>query len=269
MKILFASPEAVPFAKTGGLADVAGALPKALAQTGHEVNLILPKYRGIDERRFPVSPAGMVLKVPISQKVISGEVYALELAPHFRALLLRQDAYYDRDQMYGTPSGDFEDNAERFIFFSRAVAEAALELTPDIIHCHDWQTGLTPVYLKTLYRWSPLLARAASILTVHNIGYQGLFWHYDMHLTNLGVGVFQPQGPRVLRKAEPPQSGDRLCRRGDHGEPQIHGRNPDSRIREGSGRGLAGPQGGPLRNLERGGLRGMVARRGSLHQREI
>jgi len=192
MKILFASPEAVPFAKTGGLADVAGALPKALAQMGHDVKLILPKYRGIDERRFPASPAGMVLKIPISQKVVSGEVYALDLAPRFRALLLRQDAYYDRDQMYGTPSGDFEDNAERFIFFSRAVAEAALELTPDIIHCHDWQTGLTPVYLKTLYRWSPALARAASVFTIHNIGYQGLFWHYDMHLTNLGWELFNP-----------------------------------------------------------------------------
>jgi starch synthase len=193
MKILFASPEAVPFAKTGGLADVAGTLPKVLAQMGHEVNLILPKYRGIDERRFPATRAGTVLKVPVSQKVISGEVYALDMAPHFRVLLLRQDAYYDREQLYGTPGGDFEDNAERFIFFSRAVAEVALELTPDIIHCHDWQTGLTPVYLKTLYRWSPALARAASIFTVHNIGYQGLFWHYDMHLTNLGWELFTPK----------------------------------------------------------------------------
>ena len=193
MKILFASSEAVPFAKTGGLADVAGTLPKVLAQMGHEVNLILPKYRGIDEKRFPASPAGTALKVPVSQKVISGEVYVRNMAPNFRVLLLRQDAYYDREQLYGTPGGDFEDNAERFIFFSRAVAEAALELTPDIIHCHDWQTGLTPVYLKTLYRWSPALARAASIFTIHNIGYQGLFWHYDMHLTNLGWELFTPK----------------------------------------------------------------------------
>ena len=193
MKILFASPEAVPFAKTGGLADVAGALPKVLAKMGHEVHLILPKYRGIDEKRFPAFPSGMVLKIPISQKVVTGEVYALDLAPRLRVLLVRQDTYYDRDQLYGTPTGDFEDNAERFTFFSRAVVETALELTPDIIHCNDWQTGLIPVYLKSLYRWSPALARAASVFTIHNIGYQGLFWHYDLHLTNLGWELFTPR----------------------------------------------------------------------------
>ncbi len=193
MKILFASPEAVPYAKTGGLADVSGALPAALAEMGHEVHLILPKYRGLDEKRFPVVQTEMVLKVPISQRVINAEVYALEPAPRLRVLLLRQDSYYDRDQLYGTPNGDFEDNAERFIFFSRAIVEAALDLKPDIIHANDWQTGLIPVYLKTLYRWSPAMARAASIFTIHNIGYQGLFWHYDMHLTNLGWDLFTPQ----------------------------------------------------------------------------
>jgi starch synthase len=194
MKILCVSPEAVPFAKTGGLADVAGSLPKSLANLGHEVTLLLPKYRSVDARRFPLAPTGMVLKVPISQKMVTGEVYALEEGPRFRALFLRQDAYYDRDQLYGTPNGDFEDNAERFTFFSRAAVEAALELKPDIIHCHDWQAGLVPVYLKTLYRWSPALARAASVFTIHNIGYQGLFWHYDLHLTNLGWEVFTPKG---------------------------------------------------------------------------
>ena len=193
MKILFASSEAVPFAKTGGLADVAGALPKALAKMGHEVSLILPKYRSADEKRFPLVRTAMVLKVPISQKVVTGEVYALDQGPNLRVLLVRQDAYYDRDQLYGTPSGDFEDNAERFTFFSRAVVEAAVEWKPDIIHCNDWQTGLVPVYLKTLYRWSPALSNAASVFTLHNIGYQGLFWHYDLHLTNLSWELFTPQ----------------------------------------------------------------------------
>ncbi|HYB19432.1 MAG TPA: glycogen/starch synthase, partial [Thermodesulfobacteriota bacterium] len=193
MKILFASPEAVPFAKTGGLADVAGALPKALAKIGHEVTLILPKYRSVDERRFSLVPTEMVLKVPISQKVVTGQIYALDQGPNLRVFLIRQDAYYDRDQLYGTPSGDFEDNAERFTFFSRAVVEAALEVKPDIIHCNDWQSGLVPVYLKTLYRWSPDLSHVASVFTLHNIGYQGLFWHYDLHLTNLSWDLFTPQ----------------------------------------------------------------------------
>ncbi len=135
----------------------------------------------------------MVLKIPISQKVVTGEVYSLDKRPNFRVLFLRRDAYYDRDQLYGTPTGDFEDNAERFTFFSRAVVEVALELKPDIIHCNDWQTGLAPVYLKTLYRSLPSLAQAASVFTIHNIGYQGLFWHYDLLLTNLGWELFTPQ----------------------------------------------------------------------------
>ncbi len=195
MKILFASSEAVPFAKTGGLADVSGSLPRVLAEMGHEVFLILPKYRPIDEKRFPLTKTGILLKVPIALKVETAEVYSSESVPHFHSLFIRKDAYYDRDQLYGTPSGDFEDNAERFTFFSRAILEAALalEVSPDIIHCNDWQTGLAPVYLKTLYRNSSSLKQAASIFTIHNIGYQGLFWHYDMQLTNLGWELFTPQ----------------------------------------------------------------------------
>ncbi|MBI5968882.1 MAG: glycogen synthase GlgA [Deltaproteobacteria bacterium] len=195
MKILFASPEAVPFAKTGGLADVSGALTRTLAQMGQEVFLILPKYRQVDEKRFPLTNTGIVLKVPISQGVENGEVYSVELASNFHALLIRKDDYYAREQLYGTASGDFEDNAERFTFFSRSIVEAALalELKPDIIHCNDWQTGLVPVYFKTLYRNVPAFQQLASIFTIHNIGYQGLFWHYDMPITNLGWELFTPQ----------------------------------------------------------------------------
>jgi len=194
MKIVFASPEAVPFAKTGGLADVAGALPKTFARMGHEVTLILPKYRVVDEKRFHLNPTGITLHVPIGQRMESAGVYSADLAPNFKVLMIRKDDYYDREQLYGTPSGDFEDNAERFTFFSRSILEAALafHLQPDIIHGNDWQTGLTPVYLKTLYRSSPL-AEAASIFTIHNIGYQGLFWHYDMPMTNLGWELFTPR----------------------------------------------------------------------------
>ena len=194
MKIVFASPEAVPFAKTGGLADVAGALPKTFARMGHEVTLILPKYRVMDEKRFQLNPTGITLHVPISQRMESAGVYSADRAPNFKVLLIRKDDYYDREQLYGTPSGDFEDNAERFTFFSRSILEAALafHLQPDIIHCNDWQTGLTPVYLKTLYR-SSSLAEAASLFTIHNIGYQGLFWHYDMPMTHLGWELFTPQ----------------------------------------------------------------------------
>lgn len=195
MKIVFASSEAVPFAKTGGLADVSGSLPRVLAEMGHEVFLILPKYRSIDEKRFSLTKTGITLKVPIALRMETAEVYSGESVPRFHSLFIRKDTYYDRDQLYGTPSGDFEDNAERFTFFSRALLETALALdvNPDIIHCNDWQTGLAPVYLKTLYRNSSSLKPAASIFTVHNIGYQGLFWHYDLQLTNLGWELFTPQ----------------------------------------------------------------------------
>jgi len=100
MKILFASSEAVPFVKTGGLADVSGALPKALAEMGQEVFLILPKYRGIEERGFPLTKTGIQLKVPISQRLETAEVYSYRISPNLQVLFLRQDAYYDRDYLY-------------------------------------------------------------------------------------------------------------------------------------------------------------------------
>jgi starch synthase len=195
MKIIFATSEAVPFAKTGGLGDVSGALPKVLAHLGHDVTLILPKYRQVHEKRFNLLKKELGLKVPIAQKIEEAEIYSVELAPHFVALLVRHDDYYDREQLYGTINGDYEDNAERFIFFSRAVLEAALglKLEPDIIHCNDWQTGLIPVYLKTLYRNLSGLKQSVSIFTIHNLAYQGLFWQYDLPMTNLGWELFTPK----------------------------------------------------------------------------
>ncbi len=193
MKILFASPEALPFAKTGGLADVCGALPKALARLGAEVALILPKYRQVDEKQFPLRKIPLMPKIPIAQRTESAEVYVMEMEPNLQVFLIRKEAYFDREHLYGSPSGDYEDNAERFTFFSRAVLEIARDWVPDIIHSHDWQTGLVPVYLKTAFRGDSRLGRAASVFTIHNIGYQGLFWHYDLPMTNLGWELFTPQ----------------------------------------------------------------------------
>ena len=193
MKILLVSSEAIPFAKTGGLADVSGALPKALARLGQDVTLILPKYRQVDEKHFPLEKTSLELKVPVGQRLEPAEVYAVEMEPNYRVLLIRKDSYYDREHLYGSPSGDYEDNAERFIFFCRAVLEAARTIMPDLIHCHDWQSALVPVYLKTLYQTDARFARASSVFTIHNIGYQGLFWHYDLPLTNLGWELFTPK----------------------------------------------------------------------------
>lgn len=195
MKILFASSEAVPFAKTGGLGDVSGALPRALAELGQEVFLIIPKYRQVDEKKIPLIKTGQIIKIPLGEKTEIGEILTTELAPNLKAFLIQQDKYYNRDYLYTTPSGDYEDNAERFIFFSRAVLETALVmgLKPDVIHCHDWQTGLTPVYRKTIYKGLASFNEAITVFTIHNLAYQGLFWHYDLPMTNLGWELFTPQ----------------------------------------------------------------------------
>ncbi len=177
MRILFASSEAVPFAKTGGLGDVSGALPRALAKLGAEVFLIMPKYQQVDEEKFALKKTGQIVRVPLGEKTEVGEILTTELAPNYHVLFIQQDKYYDRDYLYTTPSGDYEDNAERFIFFSRAILETALvlELRPQVIQCNDWQTGLTPVYHKTIYKGLEMLKETSTAFTIHNIAYQGLF----------------------------------------------------------------------------------------------
>ncbi|OGW06670.1 MAG: starch synthase [Nitrospinae bacterium RIFCSPLOWO2_12_39_16] len=206
MKILFASPEMVPFAKTGGLADVSGALPKAIEKLGEDVTVIMPKYQAVDEKKNTLEDTGKKISVPISNRIKEAKIYKGYINSQQSAVGSRQSKipiyfidkkeYYDRPYLYGTPQGDYPDNAERFIFFSRAILETCktIGLKPDVIHCNDWQTGMVPVYLKTIYKDDPYLKDTATLFTVHNLGYQGLFWHLDMHLTNLGWDIFNPEG---------------------------------------------------------------------------
>ncbi|HMK49371.1 MAG TPA: glycogen/starch synthase, partial [Thermodesulfovibrionales bacterium] len=191
MKILMASPEAVPYAKSGGLADVAGSLCKEYLGLGHEVCLVLPLYRKVTGS-FRLNDTGLTIKVPVGEKIFDGRIFSHNSSAYF----LGCDEFFDRDEMYGTPEGDYADNAERFIFFSRGLLEACkvLKFQPEIIHCNDWQTGLVPLYLKTVYRADRFFQRTASLLTIHNLGYQGLFPASKMHLTNLGPELFQPEG---------------------------------------------------------------------------
>jgi starch synthase len=115
---------------------------------------------------------------------------------------LQQDAYYDRPYLYTTPEGDYEDNCERFVFFNRAALAAlpALDLNPQVIHVHDWQTGLVPAYLETLYRDDGRYAEIATVFTIHNLAYQGLFWHWDLPMTGLGWDLFTPAGVEFYGK---------------------------------------------------------------------
>lgn len=196
MRVLVASSEIVPFAKTGGLADVTGALPKALRRAGVEADCVLPLYRAVDRKRFPLSRGGASVRVPLGNRVEAGAVLQADAGGGVPAFLIRNDRYFDREHLYGTKDGDYADNCERFTFFCRAVMEwiAASGRRYDILHCNDWQTALIPVYVKTLYAHGAAFGSTGTVFTVHNLGYQGLFWNHDLPLTGLGWELFTPQG---------------------------------------------------------------------------
>ncbi len=193
MNILMATSEAFPFAKTGGLADVCGALPIELARLGHQPALIMPAYRKTQYCGQPIEPLGIDFIVPIGSKMVSGHLLRSTLPGcDVPVYLVQQDQYYDRDELYATDGKDYIDNCERFVFFSRAVLEAIrlLDLRVDVLHCNDWQTGLIPAYLKIEYRALPRYENIATLFTIHNLAYQGKFWHWDMLLTGLDWKYF-------------------------------------------------------------------------------
>ena len=174
MHIAFAASECVPFSKTGGLADVVAALPPALVQLGHRVTVFLPRYKSTKlEKHVRVIPS---ITVPFDDRYRFCSVLEGGKRDGVQFYFIDYPPYFDRDALYGTPLGDYHDNAERFALFSRATLEAAKVLgTPDLFHCHDWQTALIPILLKTLYREDPAFKNVPSVFTIHNIGYQGIF----------------------------------------------------------------------------------------------
>ncbi len=193
MKILLATSEAVPFAKTGGLADVCGALPLALEQLGHEPIVILPAYRQSRASGVPIEPTGVEFNVPIGSKTVSGSFLKSQLpGSNVPVYLVEQNQYYDRPELYQEAGRDYRDNCERFVFFSRAVVESIrlLDLGVDVVHANDWQTGLIPAYLKIEQRGVPGYEQIGSLFTIHNMAFQGLFWHWDMLLTGLDWKYF-------------------------------------------------------------------------------
>lgn len=193
MKVLIASPEVYPFVKTGGLADVTGSLPKALKELGVEARVILPKHKQIGEN-FPLIYKNIKVYCQISNRTVEAEIVESEY-DGIVAYLVEKDEYFYRDYLYSTPDGDYLDNAERFTFFSKAILEAmkATGYIPDVLHLNDWETALSAMFLKVHYRNDPQIGRVATLLTIHNLGYQGIFWHYDMHLLNVGWEYFTPE----------------------------------------------------------------------------
>lgn len=196
LRILFLSSEVAPFAKTGGLADVAGALPDALKRQGAEVSIALPFYRVTREGAFSVQPMVSGLRVPLGAATLTGRVLQAHTKEDVPVYLFEREDLFDRPNLYATSEGDYYDNLERFVYFSRA---ALLFLkhrgSPvDVIHCHDWQTGLVPAHLKTVYRDDPLFASTRTLFTIHNIGYQGLFPKEKLAVCGLPPGVLHMEG---------------------------------------------------------------------------
>src|ERR1700694_1224193 len=189
MHIVFAASEAVPFSKTGGLADVVGALPRALVSAGHQVIVYLPRYRQthLTDAQTVVSS----ITVPFDDRYRFCSVVSAGNLSGVRFSFVDCPPFFDREALYGTSSGDYPDNAERFALFSRAVLEASKILgVPQIFHCHDWQSALVPVLLRTQYAEDPAFRDVATVFTIHNMGYQGLFPPDTLPLLTLPWDLF-------------------------------------------------------------------------------
>ncbi|HWD19645.1 MAG TPA: glycogen synthase GlgA [Verrucomicrobiae bacterium] len=196
MKILLASSETVPYSKTGGLADMVGALAKFLARAGHEVGLVTPLYRGIRARFPDIQPFDWRLDLPLGAATVSGAVLTRQTEPGLTVYFIDHPGYFDRNGIYNDHSVDYPDNPERFIFFSKAVVHLAryLPWQPQVINVHDWPTALVPALVReerVSGRW-PNAARVC--LTIHNLAYQGNFPGTTFPLTNLPPSYLQPDG---------------------------------------------------------------------------
>ena len=191
MRILFAASEGLPFSKTGGLADVIEALPKALVAQGHELAVVLPRYRGI-KTSMVVMPS---VTIPLGTRLRFPSIADGTMLNGVRYFFVDDPGYFDRDGIYGGSAGEYPDNAERYSEFCRATIEIAKHVWPaDVIHCHDWQTGLIPVLLRSLYATDPLVKDLPVIFTIHNLGYQGQFPAAVLDRAGIPPEVYNPAG---------------------------------------------------------------------------
>ncbi len=186
-----------PLAQTGGLGEVLQALPLELIRQGHEISVVLPYYRLIKESAsLAPQPTGVQLSIPLGSRRVGAEILEARLPGGLQLFLVRRDEFFDRSSLYGEGPQPYEDNAERFIFFNKAVVELARRMnpSPDVIHCHDWQTGLIPVFVRD--QKLPF----GTVFTIHNLAFQGSFWGVDFGLTNLPGHYFGPRGVEYFGK---------------------------------------------------------------------
>jgi len=192
VEVVFVASEMAPLATTGGLGDVLGSLPREIARLGHRVSVFLPKYKKISQKKLTLDLIAENVQIPLGAEVESTNIFSYR-SHELNIYLIEHSEYFDRDELYGTPMGDYPDNDRRFTFFDRAVVEGLkkLKIKPDIIHCHDWQTGLIPVYLKTLYQGDPFFKKTKTIFTIHNLAYQGNFPPDSVPVTGLSWDEFK------------------------------------------------------------------------------
>jgi starch synthase len=183
MKIAMLASEVVPFAKTGGLADVVGALPLALEDRGQEVIIIMPRYKCIADGKFKTMR-------------VSKDITSAAIGTNIKVYFIENDLYFNRDGLYGNKGADYKDNLERFAFFCRRALDLLKEIhfTADILHLHDWQASLAAVYLKNSYSDDHFYSRMKCILTIHNLGYQGLFPKEEFPKLGLEESLFNVAG---------------------------------------------------------------------------
>lgn len=182
LKILYISSEIAPFVKSGNLADVANALPRALKDFGHDIRIFMPKYGTINDRKYTIREVIRLkeIKVPLYQKTVLADVKSAFVPDSkVQVYFVENKEYFDRPQLYINPetNQDWEDNAERFIFFSRSIFSILRKLhwQPDIIHCNDWQTAIIPFYLKTMFHEDPFFNKIRTLLSIHDLSAQGIF----------------------------------------------------------------------------------------------
>jgi len=194
IRVIFVSAEVSPYAKSGELADVASSLPKYLSSVGVDISLIMPKYRRPEIDSLAMERVEKELMIPLGEKKVKASFYKSELGK-YDIYFVDNPKYFWRENIYGTEKGDYLDNDERFIFFNRAVLEFLLKskMHLDLIHCNNWPTALIPVFLRTHYSHRALFKEVATVLTLHNVAYQGEFPPETLSLTGLNWNYFNPQ----------------------------------------------------------------------------
>jgi starch synthase len=196
MRILLASGEVHPYSKTGGLADMVGSLAKTLARAGHRVGMVTPLYAGIRERFPDLKQLDLPLEFPLGSRSVRGKIWSLEPIPGLTVYFVDQPAFYERTGLYQEEGVDYPDNAERFIFLSKAAAHLAhhLDWQPEVLHLHDWQTSLAALLIQHQRKLAGQGTTPGICLTIHNLAYQGLFPAAQYALTNLPRDYFIPGG---------------------------------------------------------------------------